>query len=141
MMEDADADADTEKQSLIGSFVTVSNGNKKKPTHSKWVVFEGVVINNPNEVTAKTKPEEEIDLIDLDFNSLDEASYPLMEVLIRLWPGDATMQLKKLNIKFNQMYPKILSVALKEFFVFVSCLLSAAPVGYGGKKLWSVIAS
>ena len=34
------------------------------------------------------------------------------------------------------MYPKIASVTLKEFFVFVSCLLSAAPAGYGGKKLW-----
>ena len=76
------ADADAEKQSLIGTFVTVLNGNKKKPLLSKCVVIEGVGVNNPNEVTAKSKPEEEIGLIGLDFNSLDEAPFPLAEVFI-----------------------------------------------------------
>ena len=110
----------------------VVNGSENNPVYSEWRVIDD--INDHDAITAKQVPEEEIGVIDLDFNKLAEADYPLVEVLLRFWPGDATKQLKKLNVAMNSK--RFGNVHLKEFFNFFACLLAAAPAGFGGGKLW-----
>jgi hypothetical protein len=122
--------ADEEKEALIGSKVLVRNGEME----SQWRVIKD--INSVNSITAKRRPQEEIGVIDLDFNQLPEADYPLVEVLLRFWPGNAFRQLAKLNQEFRKRYPGKPLVTLKEFFTFFACLLAACPAGYGGERLW-----
>ena len=113
--------------------ITVKNG-KTNPTLSNWRVIED--IDDIDSITAKRRPDEQIGVIGLDFDKLPEAEFPLVEVLLRFWPGNAFEQLKKLNIKFKRKYPSKPLVTLEDFFTFFACLLAAAPAGYGGIQLW-----
>ena len=125
--------ARAEKKELIGKTITVINGTKTQ-VFSEWRIIKDIV--DIDSITAKKRPQEEIGVVDMDFNRLPEAEYPLVEVLLRFWPGDAFKQLDKLNVAFQKQYPGKDLVTMKEFFTFFACLLAAAPAGYGGDKLW-----
>ena len=79
-----------QKKDLIRTIVKVKNG-KRNPLFSDWRVIDD--IDDPTAITAKQRPEEEIGVIDLDFNKLSDSDYPLVEVLLRFWPRDAIKQL------------------------------------------------
>ena len=82
-----------------------------------------------NDLTVKPISRENIGIVDLNFKELQNADFPLVEIFLRLWPGDAMKQLRKLNRKFIDEYPKYDTVTLKEFFSFIAILISAAPAG------------
>ena len=108
-----------------GSILTVTNGTKKNCILSDWKVIDD--ISDRNDLTAKPKPEDEIGLVGVDFEQLLNADFPFAKIFLHLWPGEAIKQLKKLNRKFTIWFPKLKLVTLKEFFEFVSILISAAP--------------
>jgi hypothetical protein len=87
-------DALLAKEGLIGQKVTVKNANRT----SEWKVIAN--IDSFDEVTAKQRPDDEIGMIGIDFNRLTEAAFPLVEIFLRLWPGDAEQQLTHLNAAF-----------------------------------------
>ncbi|KAL3908548.1 MAG: hypothetical protein SGILL_008440 [Bacillariaceae sp.] len=120
-----------ELEALIGKTITVRNGKGLK---SDWKVVGD--IDSFQSVTATTRPDSEVGLVGVDFNTVAETEYPLVEIFLRLWPGNAEHQLEKLNVAFKERYPSKNRITLQEFFLFVACLLSASPIGYGGEKLW-----
>jgi hypothetical protein len=125
-----------QKKNLIGRRVTVTNGPQAKPIYSTWEIIDDII--DSEAVTAKRRPEDEIGVIGLDFNKLAGADFPLVEVFLRFWPGNAIKQLKKLNDSMRKKYDtRFKAVTLKEFFTFIACLLAAAPAGFGGDKLWN----
>jgi hypothetical protein len=69
-------------------------------------------------------------------------SYPFLDLLLRLWPGDWKQQLRNLNDwidKDNEDRAKAKKVKLvseSDFFKFLGVLISAAPLGKGGTALW-----
>jgi hypothetical protein len=123
-------DALLAKEGLIGQKVTVKNANRT----SEWKVIAN--IDSFDEVTAKQRPDDEIGMVGIDFNRLTEAEFPLVEIFLRLWPGDAEQQLTHLNAAFARKFPGKPLVSLQEFFRFVACLYAAVPAGQGGEVLW-----
>jgi hypothetical protein len=93
-------------------------------------------IDDFESVTAKERPDAKIGVVGLDFNRLTEAEFPLVEIFLRFWPGDAEQQLTRLNTAFTRKYPKKQLISMQEFFKFVACLYAAVPAGQGGEVLW-----
>ena len=68
-------------------------------------------------------------------------------MLIKLWPGDWTSQLKRMNQKVdeengkvlnkgNVRYRKVCRFSSNEFWKNIGCLDSAPTFGLGGSMIW-----
>ena len=68
-------------------------------------------------------------------------------MLIKLWPGNRTNQLKRMNQKVdedngkalgkgNVRYRKVRRFSRNEFWKNIGCLVSAPTFGLGGSRLW-----
>jgi hypothetical protein len=70
-------------------------------------------------------------------------SFPYLKLLQQMWPGDWKQQLRQLNGKIssgnlsnNDKKQAIAQVSEQEWWVFIGVLISAAPQGKGGIRLW-----
>jgi hypothetical protein len=92
-----------------------------------------------------------IGLSGLDFLDMFKAipdgegyTFPYLKLLQQLWPGDWKQQLRQLNGKISSnnisnnagKNQAISQVSEQEWWVFIRVLISAAPQGKGGSKLW-----
>jgi hypothetical protein len=122
-------DALLEKEDLIGKDVTVKNGNRM----SEWKLITD--IDSFDDVTAKQRPDNEIGVVEIDFFHLTEAEFPLVEVFLRLWPGDAEKQVTRLNASFARKFPNkpLVSLQVSSRVLPLRCLPTRNSPGWSGR--------
>ena len=115
-----------------------------------WEVVDDHVVEEPSD-------HEELGLQGFDFNVFDKyeegvvreesSEFPYLLMLIKIWPGDCTSQLNRINRKVdedngkalnkcNVRYRKVRHFSSNEFWKNIGCLVSAPTFGIGGSRLW-----
>jgi hypothetical protein len=132
------AEAKAKIDSLVGEKITVKN-------HSAGCDYEWTVVGSES-VQGEDSNEEYpcvgvrgIDWADRDLN--------MMDVLVKLWPGDWRKQLEQMNKMLLAAMSRssrskkgtvVKEVTEQEFWLFLALMLSACPFGKGGCSfLWS----
>jgi hypothetical protein len=118
-------------------------------------VWKLVEDSEPNEGTAPLEYEDGIGLSGFNFaeafkphsHDLQAYDFPFLRLLQKMWPGDWKQQLRQLNLKAtaeniahagpdHKNWRDIRPVTEREWWIFVGILISAAPHGKGGNRLW-----
>jgi hypothetical protein len=130
---DGESDPDRKTSAQVKSIITPFIWKMQRETRP---------VNPPKEY-------EQIGLAGFDFDRFSDRSlqsrdysYPFLDLLLRLWPGDWNQQLRNLNNWIDQenedraKAKKVQLVSESEFFKFLGVFISAAPLGKGGIALW-----